>query len=260
MARRWCVVMSGWGSLWWPRQVGRRRHPWARPCARCGLGAGPARTRPVGGHHDGDRRRAGGDGDRRRPDGAQAGLRRRPLRRACRDARRRSAPHQRDVRRPQSRIRGRSGRESARRSRQRVRGQGPTGARMAGAIRCRPAVPPDQRGAGAAGGDVARGIEPAGHRSAAVRTARRSRRVAAPQPVDHGEVRAPVPQSAGAGTRPSCWDIYQRLVVAAANALESCLASFAVYNPLRQACAFVWTLQVESAWFQFLSCSSFPMK
>jgi hypothetical protein len=63
-----------------------------------------------------------------------------------------------------------------------------------------------------------------------------------------------------AGYTPSCWDTYQRLVVAAASALESCLASFAVYNPLRNACALVWTLQVESAWFQFLSCSSFPMK
>jgi hypothetical protein len=62
------------------------------------------------------------------------------------------------------------------------------------------------------------------------------------------------------GHTSSCWDTYQRLVVAAANALESCLASFAVYNPLRNACAFVWTLQVESAWFQFLGCSSFPMK
>jgi len=63
-----------------------------------------------------------------------------------------------------------------------------------------------------------------------------------------------------AGHTTSCWDTYQRLVVAAASALESCLASFAVYNPLRNACSFVWTLQVESAWFQFLSCSSFPVK
>ena len=67
-------------------------------------------------------------------------------------------------------------------------------------------------------------------------------------------------RKAQAGHTPSCWDTYQRLVVAAANALQSCLASFAVYNPMRNACAFVWTLQVESAWFQFLSCSSFPMK
>ncbi len=67
-------------------------------------------------------------------------------------------------------------------------------------------------------------------------------------------------RKAQAGHTTSCWDTYQRLVVAAANALESCLKSFAVYNPMRNVCAFVWTLQVESAWFQFLSCSSFPMK
>ena len=67
-------------------------------------------------------------------------------------------------------------------------------------------------------------------------------------------------RKAQTGHTPTCWDTYQRLVMAAASALESCLASFAVYNPLRNACAFVWTLQVESAWFQFLSCSSFPLK
>jgi len=67
-------------------------------------------------------------------------------------------------------------------------------------------------------------------------------------------------RKAQAGHTTSCWDTYQRLVMAAANALESCLNSFAVYNPMRNLCAFVWTLQVESAWFQFLSCSSFPVK
>lgn len=67
-------------------------------------------------------------------------------------------------------------------------------------------------------------------------------------------------RKAQAGHTPSCWGIYERLVVAAADALQSCLASFAVYNPMRQACSLVWVLQVESAWFQFLSCSSFPMK
>ncbi len=67
-------------------------------------------------------------------------------------------------------------------------------------------------------------------------------------------------RKAQAGHTPTCWDTYERLVVAAANSLQSCLNSFAVYNPMRNVCAFVWTLQVESAWFQFLSCSSFPMK
>jgi hypothetical protein len=58
----------------------------------------------------------------------------------------------------------------------------------------------------------------------------------------------------------SCWDIYQRLVLQASYQLESCIASFAVYNPLRQVCAAVWILQIESAWFQFLSCSAIPLK
>ena len=58
----------------------------------------------------------------------------------------------------------------------------------------------------------------------------------------------------------SCFDIYQRLVLQASYQLESCIASFAVYNPLRQVCAAVWILQVESAWFQFLSCSAIPLK
>jgi hypothetical protein len=67
-------------------------------------------------------------------------------------------------------------------------------------------------------------------------------------------------QSGGTGYTMTCWDIYSRLVNDAANQLESCIASFAVYNPMRQVCAAVWVLQVESAWFQFLSCSSFPLK
>jgi hypothetical protein len=67
-------------------------------------------------------------------------------------------------------------------------------------------------------------------------------------------------QSGGSGYTMSCWDRYSRQVNQAANELMSCYASFAVYNPLRQICSFVWTLQVESAWFQFLSCSSFPLK
>ena len=67
-------------------------------------------------------------------------------------------------------------------------------------------------------------------------------------------------QSGGSGYAMTCWDTYARLVNQAAYQLQSCYSSFAVYNPLRQICSFVWTLQVESAWFQFLSCSSFPMK
>jgi hypothetical protein len=67
-------------------------------------------------------------------------------------------------------------------------------------------------------------------------------------------------QSGGSGYQVTCWDTYSRMVNQAAYQLESCIASFAVYNPMRQICAAVWVLQVESAWFQFLSCSSFPLK
>jgi hypothetical protein len=61
-------------------------------------------------------------------------------------------------------------------------------------------------------------------------------------------------------TGSSCYDRYQTLVVGAAGQLSSCLGSFNPFNPTRHLCTFVWTLQVESAWFQFLACSSIPVK
>ncbi|HEX7087326.1 MAG TPA: hypothetical protein VF198_13250 [Vicinamibacterales bacterium] len=57
----------------------------------------------------------------------------------------------------------------------------------------------------------------------------------------------------------SCWDQYERAVVAAANELERCLADFAVYNPTRNLCVFVWVLKVEAAWFGLLKCSAVPL-
>jgi hypothetical protein len=57
-----------------------------------------------------------------------------------------------------------------------------------------------------------------------------------------------------------CWTTYSKQVLQASYELESCSATYAAYNPLRSGCAFVWTLQVESAWFQFLGCSAFPLK
>src|SRR5262249_31070778 len=59
--------------------------------------------------------------------------------------------------------------------------------------------------------------------------------------------------------RESCWDSYQALVVRAAGQMEQCMGQFGVANPMRQLCAFVWTLQVESAWFSFLGCSAIPV-
>jgi hypothetical protein len=60
--------------------------------------------------------------------------------------------------------------------------------------------------------------------------------------------------------RASCYDSYQALVVQAAAQMEQCMGQFSVWNPMRQVCAGVWTLQVESAWFSFLSCSAIPLK
>jgi hypothetical protein len=57
-----------------------------------------------------------------------------------------------------------------------------------------------------------------------------------------------------------CWTTYSKQVLQASYELESCSSTYAAYNPLRAGCAFLWTLQVESAWFQFLGCSAFPLK
>ena len=58
----------------------------------------------------------------------------------------------------------------------------------------------------------------------------------------------------------TCWTTYSKQVLQASYELESCSAAYYAYNPLRAGCAFIWTLQVESAWFQFLGCSAFPLK
>jgi hypothetical protein len=58
---------------------------------------------------------------------------------------------------------------------------------------------------------------------------------------------------------PTCWDLYVSSVNKAANELESCLGAFYVFNPMRQVCSFVWTLQVEAAWFGLLKCSAVPL-
>ncbi len=57
-----------------------------------------------------------------------------------------------------------------------------------------------------------------------------------------------------------CWDRYQEMVVAAADDYSSCRRTFSWYNPRQAECVFVWSLQAESAWFQFLGCSSIPVK
>ena len=59
---------------------------------------------------------------------------------------------------------------------------------------------------------------------------------------------------------PDCWSRYVQLVLKASYDLENCLNSFYVANPMRHLCTFYWTLQVESAWFSLLGCSSLPLR
>lgn len=66
-------------------------------------------------------------------------------------------------------------------------------------------------------------------------------------------------KAAAQGYPDHCWTYYERAVNAAANELERCLADFAVYNPARNLCVFVWLLKVEVAWFSLLKCAAVPL-
>jgi hypothetical protein len=66
-------------------------------------------------------------------------------------------------------------------------------------------------------------------------------------------------RKAGVATA-DCWAIYVSNTIRAANDLERCYSYYSIWDPRRQACSFVWTLQVEGAWFGYLSCSSVPLK
>lgn len=54
-----------------------------------------------------------------------------------------------------------------------------------------------------------------------------------------------------------CYGEWERRVLMASYEWQSCASSFSVWNPVRNVCAFRWTLQVESYWFTFLSCTGF---
>jgi len=62
------------------------------------------------------------------------------------------------------------------------------------------------------------------------------------------------------GDGPSCYEIWEREVIAAWNDYEACVLSFAWYNPLREVCAFAWVIRAESAWFRLIGCSAIPLK
>ena len=76
-----------------------------------------------------------------------------------------------------------------------------------------------------------------------------------------GRIRLQVagPERKASLTTIDCWSIYADAVVRAARDLENCLKYFSIWDPRRNGCSFVWVLQVEGAWFGYLSCSSVPM-
>jgi hypothetical protein len=63
------------------------------------------------------------------------------------------------------------------------------------------------------------------------------------------------------GEGKDCYAEYEALVVKAADDYDSCRHTFSWWNlPAQAACAGVWSLQAESAWFQFLGCSAVPLR
>jgi hypothetical protein len=66
------------------------------------------------------------------------------------------------------------------------------------------------------------------------------------------------PERRASAATPDCWAIYSNAVLRAAQQLEECYKLFSIWDPRRHGCSFIWTLQVEGAWFGYLSCSSFP--
>jgi hypothetical protein len=58
----------------------------------------------------------------------------------------------------------------------------------------------------------------------------------------------------------SCYGSYEGEVLAAWDDFSQCVDDVKWLPPMQEVCAFTWLLRVESAWFQFIACSSFPMK
>lgn len=62
--------------------------------------------------------------------------------------------------------------------------------------------------------------------------------------------------SGEAGGEESCFQAWKRQVMEAWVEYEACYHDFSWYSGGRLACAFLWVIEVESAWFKMLSCSS----
>lgn len=65
---------------------------------------------------------------------------------------------------------------------------------------------------------------------------------------------------AGLGGRNQCYDDWESDVMTAWVELEDCVNDTKWVPGGPEVCAFVWTVQVEGAWFKYLSCCSFPLK
>ncbi len=57
-----------------------------------------------------------------------------------------------------------------------------------------------------------------------------------------------------------CFRDYEAAVNQAQLEFNACSIRYPYFDPRQYGCLLVWTLQVESAWFQFLACSAIPMK
>jgi len=62
------------------------------------------------------------------------------------------------------------------------------------------------------------------------------------------------------GGAASCYAEYEGEVVAAWDDFSQCCDDVKWYPGMQEVCAFTWLLRVESAWFRFIACSSFPLK
>jgi hypothetical protein len=58
----------------------------------------------------------------------------------------------------------------------------------------------------------------------------------------------------------SCFSEYETEVVGAWADFGQCIDDVSWLPGMQEACAFVWLLRVESAWFRFIGCSSIPLK
>jgi hypothetical protein len=59
---------------------------------------------------------------------------------------------------------------------------------------------------------------------------------------------------------PTCYGEWEAEVVAAWEDFARCIDDVKWYPGMQELCGISWLLRVESAWFRFIACSSFPLK